>query len=377
MFGLLTALSPNFWVYLILRVLTAITSGGVGLSSFVLATEPVGPSRRGSVGLLTFYFFSFGIAVLPVLSFFSGSWRHLYVVTSIPSVLYCLFVLPFLTESPRWYLMKGRLEDAMGVMRSIAAKNGKLIPVGISLALESDQDDCTESGELSGNLADVFKSPVMRTRMIQMALIWLTCAMIYYGLSLNVGNLGSSLYLSVFLNGIAEVAAYALTAAMLDKFGRRAMLISLMLLSGLSCLLGSLTSVFVQVHGSNPMLMQNRVVGSTGGFVSGVKLLCNVVGIFSAAAMYNLIYVYTSELFPTVLRNAALGLASEAGQIGAIIAPLVVVMATVSPSFPFAIIGVSAIVGSVLAFKLPETLNRSSLRNHGSLPKHEISLLGL
>jgi hypothetical protein len=55
--------------------------------------------------------------------------------------------------------------------------------------------------------------------------------------------------------------------------------------------------------------------------------------------------------------NATLGMASEAGQIGAIIAPLVVVMVTINPSLLFAIIGVSGIVGGFLAFKLPETLH--------------------
>ena len=49
--GFLTAMSPNFWVYLILSLMTSITCSGVGLSSFVLAREPVGPSRRGPVGI--------------------------------------------------------------------------------------------------------------------------------------------------------------------------------------------------------------------------------------------------------------------------------------------------------------------------------------
>ena len=78
-------MSPNFWVYLILRLLTGISNGGLGLSSFVLATEAVGPSKRAPVGMSTFYFFSLGIAVLPALSYFSGNWRYLYVASSIPS----------------------------------------------------------------------------------------------------------------------------------------------------------------------------------------------------------------------------------------------------------------------------------------------------
>jgi hypothetical protein len=117
----------------------------------------------------------------------------------------------------------------------------------------------------------------------------------------------------------------------------------------------------LHVHGSNPnstMAMPSWVAGRMRGFLSGVQLACGVVGIFRMAGTYNLIFIYTCELFLTVVMNATLGMASEAGQIGAIIAPLVVVMVTVNPSLLFAIIGVSGIVGGFLAFKLPETLHR-------------------
>ena len=68
-----------------LGFLTGISSAGVGLSLFILVTEPVGPSKRGPVGMSAFYFFFFCIAVLPALSYFSDGWRYLYVVSSIPS----------------------------------------------------------------------------------------------------------------------------------------------------------------------------------------------------------------------------------------------------------------------------------------------------
>jgi OCT family organic cation transporter-like MFS transporter 4/5 len=41
-------------------------------------------------------------------------------------------------------------------------------------------------------------------------------------------------------------------------------------------------------------------------------MACGVVGIFSVAATYNLLFIYTAELFPTVVRNAALGCTAQA-----------------------------------------------------------------
>lgn len=55
------------------------------------------------------------------------------------------------------------------------------------------------------------------------------------------------------------------------------------------------------------------------------RLACGVVGIFGMAATYNLLFIYTAELFPTAVRNTALGWMSQASQMGAILAPPVVV----------------------------------------------------
>ena len=59
----LMAMSGNFGVYLILRLMTGLTSSSLGLSSSVLATEPVGPSRTDPVGMSALYFYSFGIGL--------------------------------------------------------------------------------------------------------------------------------------------------------------------------------------------------------------------------------------------------------------------------------------------------------------------------
>ncbi|KAL4306264.1 Organic cation/carnitine transporter [Arachis hypogaea] len=70
-FGCLTAFSPAYWIYVILRFLTGVSTGGVGLCAFVLATEPISPTKRGIAGMSTFYFFSIGIAILFAIAYSS------------------------------------------------------------------------------------------------------------------------------------------------------------------------------------------------------------------------------------------------------------------------------------------------------------------
>ncbi|WOL05417.1 hypothetical protein Cni_G14146 [Canna indica] len=326
-FGFLTAVSPDYWVYAALRFLTGFNTGGVGLCAFVLATEPVGPSMRGVAGMSTFYFFSGGIALLAGVAYLFRSWRVLYVITSVPSLLFVVAVLPLVSESPRWYLVRRRTADAMAVMQSIAKKNGKQIPHGITLKLddENEESEATtiKNGQggverviMSGSVVDLLRSPITRVRLFGSVAINFLCSVVYYGLSLNVVNLDTNIYLSVLLNAVAEIPAYIVTALLLDRFGRKPLAIGTMWFSGVFCVIGSL-------------------VGNVG-VLKVVRMISGVIGIFGMAATYNLLFIYTIELFPTVVRNAALGCTTQAAQMGAILAPLVVV---IGGAVPFAVFG--------------------------------------
>ncbi|XP_021894721.1 organic cation/carnitine transporter 4-like [Carica papaya] len=347
-FGCLTAFSPNYFTYLLLRFLTGFSNGGVGLCAFVLATEPVGPTKRGVAGMSTFYFFSIGIAILSGIAYIFRSWRSLYIASSVPSLLFLLVVIPFISESPRWYLVRGRINEAMKIMRKIANSNGLNLPDGIVLALDEETNNTSDDhlthsfkGEsmkheaITGSLVDVVRSPTTRFRLFLTVGINFTCSVVYYGISLNVVNLDTNLYLNVLLNAIAEMPAFTITAILLDKVGRKPMAIGTQLFSGLFCFIGSF-------------------LGSSGIWKI-LQMGCGILGIFGMAGTYNLLFIYTAELFPTVVRNAALGCATQAAQMGAILAPFVVVL---GGGFPFIVFGACGVSGGLLAYYLPETLNR-------------------
>ncbi|XP_054811401.1 organic cation/carnitine transporter 4 [Prosopis cineraria] len=349
-FGCLTAVSPNYWIYVLLRLLTGFSTGGVGLCAFVLANEPVGPTKRGSTGMSTFYFFSTGIALLSGIAYIFPEWRALYIASSIPSFLFLVIVIPFLSESPRWYLVRGRINDAMKLMSDIATTNGKDLPDGVILALdeETSHDDVSRGHALTckeqqpetkdavtGSIIDVIRSPLTRIRLFLAVAINLLCSVVYYGLSLNVVNLETNIYMNVLLNAVAEMPAFTITALMLDRYGRKPLAIGTLWFSGFFCFSGS--------------LMKNV------GLWKVVRMVCGVLGIFGMAGTYNLLFIYTAELFPTVVRNAALGCATQAAQMGAILAPFVVVL---GGGLPFAVFAACGVAAGVLGFYLPETMDQ-------------------
>ena len=60
--------------------------------------------------------------------------------------------------------------------------------------------------------------------------------MVYYGLSLNVGNIGGNIYLNNLLSAVAELLGYLVALAGLDRLGRKGMHCSSMILGGVACL---------------------------------------------------------------------------------------------------------------------------------------------
>jgi MFS transporter, SHS family, lactate transporter len=103
---LLTAFSPNFTVFLLLRALYGIAMGGEWGLGAALTMESLPASRRGLVGglLQSGYMvgFLFAAAVYyAVFTFTHWDWRALFVIGALPALL-ILYIRSGVPESPAW-----------------------------------------------------------------------------------------------------------------------------------------------------------------------------------------------------------------------------------------------------------------------------------
>lgn len=80
-----------------------------------------------------------------------------------------------------------------------------------------------------------------------------------------------------------------------------------------------------------------------------------MLGKFAVTTAFAIVYAYTAEVYPTVLRNTALGTCSMASRVGSIIAPYFIYLRSYSVSLPYILMGsLTALVG-LLSLLLPET----------------------
>ena len=116
-----TVFSRNFYSLILGRLMTGLAIGGSTFIVPLFISEVAPKNYRGALVLISVATITGGQA----LGFLSGyffsfdeSWRGMFLISIIPAFL--LFVgMLFTPESPRWFVLKGRIEEARKVLFKI------------------------------------------------------------------------------------------------------------------------------------------------------------------------------------------------------------------------------------------------------------------
>ncbi|CAG0890029.1 unnamed protein product [Cyprideis torosa] len=330
-FGIASAFSPNVGALMALRFFVAMSGAGIFTTGFVLIMEFTGGKWRTITGLLLEFPFTFGFMSLPLLAWLVPRWSEMILAMHIPTICY-LIILFFLPESPRWLLNKHRIEEAENILERITKFN-KIELTGQKLVPESEPHPFV-------SVFDLFRLPRVRLMTLNMWYNWFTNSFVYYGLSLSGGSLVSNVYLNIVLGGLVEIPAYILAIFLLLHKGRRLPL----------CLF--------EVVGGVCLLVIAVVPRQTFAFDWPIVVLA-MVGKFCITASFGIIYIYSAELFPTVVRNIGVGSSSTCARVGGIVASFMKLLGrNTHQVVPVLLFGVSAVAAGTLALRFPETNNR-------------------
>ncbi|KAF5279391.1 hypothetical protein FQA39_LY05501 [Lamprigera yunnana] len=334
-FGLLVAVAPEFWSYSFFRLIVGSTTSGVFLVAYVIAMEMVGPKDRVIAGVVCQMFFSVGYMLVAAFAYFLTDWRSLQVALTLPGALFFCYWW-FIPESTRWLLTKGRVEEAKHLIRKAARENNVQIPEEQLNMLLGTDVKLSENEDSSATVLDIFRHPNIRKRSLVIFFDWMVNSMTYYGLSWNTNNLGGNAYINFVISAAVEFPAYTFLLLTLNRWGRKSILCGCMVTAGVSLLL---TMAVPKEH-------------------YWVTVTLAMMGKLAITASYGVVYIFSTEQFPTVIRNGGLGVGSMCARVGAITAPLINLTNEIWKPFPLIIFGSLALIGGCASLVLPETLNQ-------------------
>ncbi|KAF5925977.1 hypothetical protein HPG69_016013, partial [Diceros bicornis minor] len=309
--GTCAAFAPTFLVYCSLRFLAGLSVMTILSNSTMLIVEWT-PRQFQAMGMTLLVFSAPVFAI-----FLSSRW---------------------LMESARWLIITNKPEEGLKELRKAAHRNGKK-NAGDNLTLEVLMYTMQEELETAQNkrsLFDLFRTPNLRKRIFLLSFVRFAIFISLFGLSLHLQHLGKNIFLFQVLFGVVKIPSNYVALLALNHLGRRVSQMLFLFLLGISIL----AIIFM------PQEMQ------------ALRVLLATLGTGFSSATLTSSVTHGSELFPTVIRAVALGIAGTAANVGAALAPLLMILTVYSPHLPWIMYGVFPIVAGFVVQLLPETRNQ-------------------
>ncbi|XP_053393551.1 solute carrier family 22 member 4-like isoform X3 [Mercenaria mercenaria] len=265
-------------------------------------------------------------------------WKKLHLVTAAIGVPF-LLTYCFVQESARWLVTKGRYDDAEKVIYTIAKLNGKPKPDTSRImeeAAKSDSDRMTTHY----TALHLFKTRELVKITTGLLFIWMSISYSYYGLTFGVNSLAGNLYLNMFLMNIIEAPASFSIMYIVNRFGRKHCCIFFFMFTGLCGVVVGIIQYVDTPH---------------RGVVTNAFALASKMGI---ACGWGCLIVYTTELYPTVVRTIAYGLHNTSARIGGMVAPQIVFLNDDIPGLMYFLSAVLMIASSLICCLFPDTKDK-------------------
>ncbi|XP_068087397.1 solute carrier family 22 member 16 [Hyperolius riggenbachi] len=339
LFGVAVAFTFDYYSFVIVRFFLATVSSGYLVVVFVYVTEYIGIKARTWASMHIHAFFAVGVMIVALVGYLVRTWWIYQIILSVitlPFIL-CCWLLP---ETPFWLHSQGKYKEVENVIAMMEKLNRVKTPCKLSelCPVDETRDSKGEHTHVTKthNVLDLFHNCSFARRTISVWLIWFTGSLGYYVFALNSVNLGGNEHLNLFLSGAVEIPSYIVCCLGMDNLGRRNTLAPFLLLSAVIC----------------------GVIMLIPEDYSTVIIIMSMAGKFSIGTAFGLIYLYTAELYPTVIRSLAVGSGSMMCRIGSVVAPFCVYLKDVWIFMPQLLVGIMSLITGILTLLLPETLGR-------------------
>ncbi|RUS47155.1 MFS transporter [Cohnella sp. AR92] len=268
----LSALASGFAVLCVLRFIAGFGLGGELPVASTLVSESVPSEDRGRYVVLLESFWAIGWIVSALISYFvipEYGWRIAFAIGAVPA-LYAILLRRTISDSPRFAARREKRPTFKMRFGAVWAKEH-------------------------------------RRSTITLWILWFMVVFSYYGIFLwlptVMGMKGFTLVKSfeyVLIITLAQLPGYFTAAFLIEKTGRKFVLVTYLILTAVSAL------------------------GFGLSHTEGMLLTMGICLSFFNLGAWGAMYAYTPENYPTSIRSTGVGLAASFGRVGGVIGPYLV-----------------------------------------------------
>ena len=344
-FAVLTGMASSLPLFLAARFVIGVAVGVASMLTPLYIAELAPPNIRGALVTLNQLAIVTGIVVAYYVDYlFSGSanWRAMFISAVVPSVI-LLVALMFLPESPRWLVVRGRVDAAFRILDRVESTDEARRHL-------EELKMVTETDRL--RFRDLFRGRFSKPLMIGVGLaifqqITGVNAIIYYTPTIlqmaGFKSAQSAILATVLVGGVNLIVTMA-ALLLVDRLGRRPLL--LVGIGGMMVSLTLLGYLFGAPHVSRVAILSGVLV----------YLACFAIGLGPV------FWLLISEIYPTTIRGQAMSVASVTIWIFDLVVSVTFLslIGAVGAKFSFWIYAAACVVAFLFAFwLLPETKGRT------------------
>jgi len=324
----------SYAAFVALRFFVGFLIQGLQTTAYVLLIEMTVLKYRPIFAGISEVFWGLGIFWLASLSWIVTDWRNLQLALCLPSLITVYFIV-FLPESLRWLVLEKKNKQALKTVSKIASFNKIILADDLEIYVKK-QPTKGDGGMYSFH--DLFLTPNIRKRTLLLCYIWFVCSISYYGLSLSIGGLAGDRHLNLFITAMLELFALSLTILTLKYLPRRIPLVCYFIFGGIVCIIAG------------------AIKSSSLDNKKEIAAVLAIGGRFFISAAFATCFLYTAELFPTVVRSIGMATCLFWARVGGIIAPQILLIGNYTfNELPFLLIGGLSLLAGVAAYFVPET----------------------
>ena len=349
LFLFLTTIVNNLFFRLFCLFCLGICNGLANMSTMTLVSESVSAKKRSLFAGIINAGYSFCPIMYTPLYVLLGQWRYIFWLENVIGIACGVVYFFILENSPRMHFSKNEPEEAIKILRRIAAFNGKLEDFDSQLEdkefdplLRNDQEgvekDLTVEMKPKYGYSALFKYKSVLYKFLIFTFMFMSTSFLTNAVVINTKTMAGNTYVIIVSLYCVEVIAGVCCGFLINLpiLGRKKSLIGFYL--GIT-----VGFILTLLFGSNAI----------GGWLSMVVIRFCITGVYTS------FYIYFMESYPTPIRSLGFGLNSTFGNLAGIVSPIIIEY--INKYVLYFIFAILSGVNIFLTFFLKETVGKPML----------------